>query len=187
MLAHLENCSDRYQTNWAYGTASYSKGAIFLSQLEYIIGKENTALGLKKYFEDFSFKHPTPNDIKRTMEKVSEIHLGWYLNEWTQTTHTIDYAVKSIDEKTIVLERIGQMPMPIDLEVEYKDGTRDTFYIPLEMMRGNKPTSSTILDDWGWANPLYKFKAKKELKLVEIDPSQLMADVNLENNRKRSE
>ena len=179
--------SDRYQTNWAYGTASYSKGAIFLSQLEYIIGKENTALGLKKYFEDFSFKHPTPNDIKRTMEKVSEIHLGWYLNEWTQTTHTIDYAVKSIDEKTIVIERIGQMPMPIDLEVEYKDGSRETFYIPLEMMRGNKPTSSTILDDWGWANPLYKFKAKKELKLVEIDPSQLMADVNLENNRKRSE
>ena len=103
----LATHSDRYDTNWAYGTASYSKGNLFLSQLEYIIGKENTAKGLKKYFKDFSFKHPTPNDIKRTMEKVSGIHLGWYLNEWTQTTHTIDYSIKSIEEKTITLETVS--------------------------------------------------------------------------------
>ena len=109
------------------------------------------AKGLKKYFNDFSFKHPTPNDIKRSMEKVSGIHLDWYLNEWTQTTHKIDYGVKSVDGKTITLERIGQMPMPIDLEVEYTDGSKETFNIPLRMMRGVKPTSATILKDWGWA------------------------------------
>ena len=183
----LSTHSDRYHTNWAYGTASYSKGALFLSQLEYIIGKEHTAKGLKKYFEDFSFMHPTPNDFKRTMEKLSGIHLGWYLNEWTQTTHTIDYGVKSIDKKTVVLERIGQMPMPIDVAVEYKDGTRETFNIPLEMMRGSKPTSATLLEDWGWTNPIYKFETKKELKSVVIDPSKLMADVFLENNRKTLE
>ena len=178
----LATHSDRYDTNWAYGTASYSKGNLFLSQLEYIIGKENTAKGLKKYFKDFSFKHPTPNDIKRTMEKVSGIHLGWYLNEWTQTTHTIDYSIKSIEEKTITLERIGQMPMPIDLEVVFVDGSRESFNIPLEMMRGNKPTSAIVLKDWGWAYPTYKFEVTKEIKSVEIDVSKLMADVFLENN-----
>ena len=178
----LATHSDRYDTNWAYGTASYSKGNLFLSQLEYIIGKENTAKGLKKYFKDFSFKHPTPNDIKRTMEKVSGIHLGWYLNEWTQTTHTIDYSIKSVEEKTITLERIGQMPMPIDLEVVFVDGSRESFNIPLEMMRGNKPTSAIVLKDWGWAYPTYKFEVTKEIKSVEIDVSKLMADVFLENN-----
>ena len=179
----LSTHSDRYDTNWAYGTASYSKGNLFLSQLEYIIGKENTAKGLLKYYKDFSFKHPTPNDVKRTMEKVSGIHLGWYLNEWTQTTHTIDYAVKSIDDKTIILERIGQMPMPIDLEVVYVDGSRQRFNIPLEMMRGNKPTSATILKDWGWAYPTYTFQTAKIIKSVIIDKSKLMADMNEDNNR----
>ena len=178
----LSTHADRYHTNWAYGTASYSKGNIFLSQLEYVIGKENVANGLKKYFNDFSFKHPTPNDIKRSMEKTAGIDLGWYLNEWTQTTHTIDYGVKSVDNKTITLERIGQMPMPMDVEVTYTDGTSESFNIPLEMMRGAKPISATILKDWGWANPTYSFTVSKTVKSVTIDKSGLMADINLENN-----
>jgi hypothetical protein len=32
------------------------------------------------------------------------------------------------------LERIGLMPMPIDLLVEYTDGTMESFYIPLRQM-----------------------------------------------------
>ena len=178
----LSTHADRYETNWAYGTASYSKGNIFLSQLEYVIGEENVAKGLKKYFTDFSFKHPIPNDIKRSMEKVSGIHLDWYLNEWTQTTHVIDYGIKNVDGSKITLERIGQMPMPIDFEVIYTDGSKENFYIPLEMMRGEKPTTAKLLDDWAWANPLYIFDAGKAVQNVIIDKSGLMADVNLENN-----
>jgi hypothetical protein len=179
---NLATHADRYETNWAYGTASYSKGNIFLSQLEYVIGAENVAKGLKKYFTDFSFKHPTPNDIKRSMEKVSGIHLDWYLNEWTQTLHTIDYGIKAVDGKKITLERIGKMPMPIDLEVTYTDGSTESFNIPLRIMRGAKPTSAKIIEDWAWANPVYSFDASKTVKSVLIDKSGLMADINLENN-----
>ncbi|UAM97467.1 M1 family metallopeptidase [Polaribacter litorisediminis] len=178
----LSTHADRYNTNWAYGTASYSKGNIFLSQLEYVIGPENVAKGLKKYFTDFSFKHPTPNDIKRSMEKVSGIHLDWYLNEWTQTTHTIDYGIKSVEGNSVTLERIGQMPMPIDVEVVYQDDTKESFNIPLRMMRGSKPTTANVIEDWPWAHPTYTFKATKEVKSVTIDKSGLMADINLENN-----
>ncbi len=179
----LSTHADRYNTNWAYGTASYSKGAIFLAQLEYVIGADNVNKGLKKYFDDFSFKHPTPNDIKRSMEKVSGIHLDWYLNEWTQTTHTIDYGVKSVDGKTITLERKGQMPMPVDVSVTYTDGSTEEFNIALEIMRGNKPTSATILKDWGWAYPTYSFDVSKEVKSVQIDKSGFMADIDLTNNK----
>ena len=178
----LTTHSDRFNTNRGYGFAAYGKGSMFLAQLEYIIGAENTAKGLKKYFADFSFKHPTPNDVKRSMEKISGIHLDWYLNEWTQTLHTIDYGIKSVDGKIITLERIGQMPMPIDLEVTYTDGSKESFNIPLRMMRGHKPTSATIIKDWGWAYPTYTFTTSKTVKAVEIDKSKLMADVNLDNN-----
>lgn len=44
---------------------------------------------LQKYYQDFKFKHPTPNDFIRTAEKVSGLQLGWYLNEFMQTTHTL--------------------------------------------------------------------------------------------------
>ena len=178
----LSTHADRYNTNTAYGVASYSKGNIFLSQLEYVIGAKNVADGLKKYFVDFSFKHPTPNDVKRSMEKVSGIHLDWYLNEWTQTIHTIDYGIKAVDGKNITLERIGQMPMPIDVEVTYTDGSIENFNIPLRMMRGNKPTSATILEDWAWANPVYSFEVFKNVKFVVLDKSKLMADIDHDNN-----
>ena len=50
------------------------------------------------------------------------------------------------------------------------------------MMRGEKPTTAKLLDDWAWANPLYIFDAGKAVQNVIIDKSGLMADVNLENN-----
>jgi aminopeptidase N len=180
----LATHADRFHLNSSYSTASYSMGNIFLSQLEYIIGKENVQKGLKKYFTDFSFKHPTPNDVKRSMEKVSGIHLDWYLNEWTQTTHTIDYSVRSIRNKQIILQRHGKMPMPIDVRVTYKDGTLEDFTIPLQMMRGNKPTTATVLKDWSWSHPVYRFKVSKEISSVEIDPSKLMADIYPADNKK---
>jgi len=81
----LATHADRFNTNAAYGIGSYTKGTIFLSQLNYIIGDENTKATIKKYFTDFKFKHPTPNDFIRTAEKISGLQLNWYLNEWIET------------------------------------------------------------------------------------------------------
>ena len=186
--------SDRYELNFAYGVAAYSKGAIFLSQLGYIIGQDKLMETLRKYYQDFKFKHPTPNDIKRTAEKVSGMELDWYLTDWTQTTNTIDYGIKAVEaegQKTKVsLERIGLMPMPIDILVLYNDGTQETLYAPLRMMHGEKENpypnlKRTVLQDWPWAYSNYDFILDKELtnvKAIVLDPSQLMADVNEENN-----
>ena len=185
--------ADRYHTNRGYGIAAYSKGAVFLSQLEYVIGKENLKKTLLRYFSEWAFKHPTTNDFIRVAEKVSGAELDWYLMDWTQTTNTIDYGIKNViaDEgkTTITIKRNGLMPMPIDVKVTYEDGEVDNFYIPLQMMRADKPNpysygSWIVLSDWAWANPNYSFivKRNKKVKRVVIDSSGLMADINLENN-----
>ena len=185
--------ADRYTTNTGYGVAAYSKGAVFLSQLEYVIGKDNLNKTLLRYYKEWAFKHPTPNDFIRVAEKVSGAELDWYLTDWTQTTNTIDYGIKNIvsekEKTTITIERIGLMPMPIDIKVTYEDGATDNFYIPLQMMRTNKPNpqlseSWNVLPDWAWAYPNYSFVLKKDKKIksVAIDASSLMADINLENN-----
>ena len=178
----LTTHADRYNLNGAYGAAAYSKGAVFLAQLGYIIGDDNLKKTIKRYFKDFSFKHPKPLDIVRTAERVTDLELDWYLIDFGQTTNTIDYGIKSIEGKTITLERIGLMPMPIDLSVTYSDGSKEEFHIPLQMMRGEKPTSATIINDWAWAMPTYTFEASKTVKSVEIDASKMMADVKRENN-----
>lgn len=185
---------DRYDENRPYSISSYVKGSIFLSQLEYVIGKDNVDATLKRYFNDFKFKHPTPNDIKRTAERVSGAELDWYLIDWAETTNTIDYGIKDVADNagktTVTLERIGRMPMPIDLKVDYTDGTSENFYIPLRMMNFIKPNPNpnqkrTILEDWAWAQSNYSFtidKNKTAIKKITIDPSGLMADVKQTNN-----
>jgi hypothetical protein len=193
----LSTHGDRYDENRSYSIASYVKGELFLSQLEYLIGKENQMKTVKRFYSDFKFKHPTPNDVKRTAERVSGALLDWYLIDWTQTLNTIDYGIKNVDAATdgvqktgISLERIGRMPMPIDLLVEYTDGSIESFYIPLRMMGYEKenPTPEikrTILKDWTWGNPNYFFeldKPKSSIKKITIDPSGLMADVKRDNN-----
>ena len=176
--------ADRFEHNMAYSIAAYNKGQVFLEQLGYVIGSDNLAKTIKKYYTDFSFKHPRPIDIIRSAEKVSGLELDWYLMDWTQTTKTIDYAVTSVEGNKVSLSRIGRMPMPLDLKIEYTDGSTEDLYIPLQMMRGEKPTSATILKDWAWAYPTYVFTAKKAVKSIEIDPRERMADIDKTNNKK---
>src|SRR5690606_36681162 len=127
----LTTHADRCAINAAYSLASYYKGAVFLDQLGYIMGEEILQKTIKKYFDDFAFKHPTPNDIIRTAEKVSGLNLDWYLTDFAQTTNTIDYGVQSVEGNTITLQRVGLTPMPIDVTVTYMDDTTADFYIPL--------------------------------------------------------
>ena len=182
--------ADRFKYNTGYGMSAYDKGSVFLSQLQYVIGKENFDNTLKRYFDDWSFKHPKPNDFIRSAEKVSGLELDWYLLDWAQSTMTIDYSVNSlygVDNKTrIVLKRIGQMGMPIDLRIKLKSGETLDYNIPMTKMRGSKPLqSSTLLKSWSWAKPYYEVWLdvdSKNISKITIDPKNEMADINRGNN-----
>lgn len=191
----LSTHADRYDLNMAYGISAYSKGEVFLVQLGYLIGQENLNKTIKRYYNDYKFTHPTPNDIKRVAEKVSGANLDWYLLDWTLTTNTIDYSIKEVSEANaantkVVFERKGRMPMPLDVMVEYTDGTKEFFYIPNTLMRWEKPNpypeiKGNVLKGWDWAYPTFTFeiaKPKDKIKSITIDPENMMADVNKEDN-----
>ncbi len=186
---------DHYNTNRAYGTVAYSMGAIFLNQLKYIIGEDNFYKGMKLYYNTWKMRHPEPNDFIKVMEKVSGLQLHWFLRYWINTTKKIDYGITtalSVNDGTLItLSKVGDFPMPIDLLVSYKDGTKELVYISVNEMMGNKPVENkTIarveLDSWPWVNPTYTLKIDKpisEIESIEIDPTQRMADINRKNNK----
>lgn len=187
--------SDHYTTNTAYGTSAYAMGTIFLHQLKYIIGDELFYKGMRRYYNTWKFRHPEPNDFMRVMEKVSGLQLRWYMSYWVNTTKKIDYGIGSIIEKDgyafVTLERVGEFPMPVDLVVTYKDGSKALFYIPVNETLGNKQVedkslSRTDLDAWPWVYPTYTLMLSNrvsEISTIEIDPSLRMADVERRNNK----
>ncbi|WP_215224719.1 M1 family metallopeptidase [Echinicola shivajiensis] len=187
--------ADHYHSNYAYGSAAYSKGAVFLVQLGYIIGEENRDKGMLNYFNQWKFKHPKTNDVVRVMEKQSGLELDWYKEYWVNSTKTIDYAITSVEEAgkntQITLQRNGLMPMPVDLVITYQNGSQEMVYLPLVIQRGSKPEEAGMpkrikTQRWPWTNITTEVVLEKDIsdiKSIEIDPSQRMADINRENNK----
>jgi len=218
----LTTHADHFNSNAAYTQAAYGKGAVFLGQIPYIIGEGAFDRGMLRYYDDWHFKHPNPNDFIRVMERESGLELDWYKEHFMNTTNTIDYSIASVvkggkaskdtvvtkakkgsyiitggtaDKKgtTIYLEKIGRMPMPLDVVVTYTEKRLPkikTYNIPLEMMRGNKPDehqngNQTVMPDWKWTHSVYELHipiSLKSIEKIEIDASKRLADVNRENN-----
>jgi hypothetical protein len=185
--------ANRYDYNLAYEVSAYSKGAVFLSQLGYIIGEDKLAKTLKEYYRLHQFKHPVPNDFRRIAEQVSGIQLKWYLTDWTQTISTIDYGIRSVDGdeiKTVVtIERIGAMPMPLEILVNFNDGPSEVYYIPIPLMRSEKENPYAmkwkLQKDWPWARSEYELiinHPKSKIVDIFIDPTYYMADIDRDNN-----
>jgi hypothetical protein len=183
--------ADYYNSNFAYSNEAYNKGAVFAEQLGYIIGQQQLEETFLKFYELWKFKHPTANDFKRVAEEVSGINLKWYFNLFINTTRTIDYAIQGINGNTVTILNKSNLAMPLDILVEYADGSRELFYIPLREMRGEKPTEDyeiykgvqrTVLEDWFWTKPTYTFDVNKKPTKIWIDPTQRLADVESADN-----
>ena len=185
--------SDHYNTNMAYSSAAYSKGATFLGVLGYIISDSLRDKTLLNYYNIWKFKHPNANDFTRVAEKTSGIQLQWFKEYWVNSTKTVDYGLNDIQagEKGAILsiQRVGKMPMPVEVYVTYKDGSSETHYMPLDLMlSGKKAEAANWIThaEWKWTAPTYSFELSKpisQLKSIEIDPSQRMPDVNRTNNK----
>jgi hypothetical protein len=185
--------SDHYNTNYAYSSAAYSKGATFLGLLGYIVGDSVRDQIMLNYYKTWKFKHPNANDFIRVAEKTSGIQLEWFKEYWVNSTKTIDYGLTDIqtgpNSATINIQRLGKMPVPVEVVITYKDGSTELHYIPLDLMLANKANEGgnrIVHAEWKWTQPVYSFETLKPIttiKSIEIDPSYRMPDINRSNNK----
>ncbi|MEO7308997.1 MAG: M1 family metallopeptidase [Chitinophagaceae bacterium] len=181
-------------TNFAYNGNAYTKGAIFMSQLGYVVGEANLDKILLEYYKKWRFKHPNPNDFITVAQKASGMQLQWYLQYFLYTTKTVDYSIDSLwadgSNTNIRIRNVGQMPMPIDVLLTFKDGSKELHYISLDMMFGAKPPENNfprkVYAPWPFINETYTINTSQKISdivNVEIDPSQRLADVDKLKNK----
>ena len=146
---------------------------------------------LKRYFDEWAYKHPNASDFKRIVEKESGIELDWYFEYFVNTTKTIDYSIHEImsDEKgTQILLKKGEMPMPVEFNIVLQNGTISKYYIPTVLMRGEKEVelNTKILSDWAWTNPYYSIRldqAPSEIKEIQLHTTGHIADIEPLNDK----
>ena len=82
------------------------------------------------------------------------------------------------------------MPMPVDVELTYKDGSKELHNLPLNLMFGAKQQEDPNIpqiqhEPWLWTRTTYVFSSDKkitDIAEVNIDPSKRLADVDRRNN-----
>ena len=171
----------------------YYKTASMLYNLQYTLGDSLFAAAMKHYFTQWKIAHPYFEDFKSSIINFTHVDLNWFFDQWFETTKTIDYAVKRIqnvpgsDSVRITFERKGEMQMPIDFNVIAKDGQHYQYYIPNTWFAKN--TSATVLDKWyGWAklHPSYTatIHVPSGVRHVQIDTTNRLVDINMMDNYK---
>lgn len=186
----LTTPADYFDKNRNYGISAYSRGQVFVAQLRYIVGEESFNKAMLAYFDKWKFKHPNPWDFIKVVEDESGIQLDWYLNFWMNTTKPIDYAVVDMEKDkpgvNIILEKIGSMPMPVEVRILTKNGQTRTYYIPVTSMFGQKEDKNLLLSKpWSWTSKNYSLYVpikRKEIEKITIDAGEWTADIDRSNN-----
>ena len=188
--------SDIFKDDMAYSFSTYVKGSFVLPMLEYVIGDDKFKLLMKEYYNKWHFKHPHSNDFQRLAEKISGMELDWFFDEWLRTTKKCDYAITSFSGNWIEidkqrkynvkcnLENRDEIVMPLDLTINFVDGTSQKAIIPVDW-NPKKEINSILLPRWDWVDKNYSFEYnfEKQVTSIEIDPSLRMKDLNRLNNK----
>jgi hypothetical protein len=153
------------------GTATYSKAPIALYALGAIVGDSAVRRAFAKYAVTWKFKHPTPWDFFMSMNHSLGQNLDWFWYQWFFTTYTVDQAIESVKDATVLIRDNGDRAMPVILRVEYTDGTSATVTKPANVwFRGNRSVTVAIPSQG------------KTIKSIALDPENRFQDVNLANN-----
>lgn len=170
-----------------FGNNGYSKPAAGLVMLrEKILGPERFDLAFQEYAKKWSFKHPQPADFFRTLASGSGDRLDYFWRGWFYTTYNNDQAITKLETQDaqqligsttrgkyyhrMTIENTGGLVLPVELEVEFADGTKKRVSLPAEVWRNNEKLHE------------YGFFSDKEISKVTVDPDQGYADVDRSNN-----
>ncbi len=153
--------------------AAYDKPAILLFALRRLIGGEVFDRALRRYAQSWSFKHPYPWDFFSIVEGESGRDLDWFWRAWFYETGTLDQSIAEVvpgsGSLRITVENRSGAVMPVELGIEFEDGTTSRVDWPVEVWAGTRRVTRQVNVD----RPVVR---------VVIDPEQYYPDVDRSNN-----
>ena len=156
------------------GMIAYYKPAMGLYLLrEYILGEERFDNAFRSYIKTWAFKHPQPNDFFNHMENVAGENLDWFWKGWFYGTGNIDLAIDNVEAfqggYVLSVSNPGDIPMPVQIKVTYKDGSLEDVNLPVEIWQRG--------DTWK-----YLLNTDKQVQSITVDPDKILPDVNASND-----
>ena len=152
---------------------SYPKPALGYLFVKDFLGDSLFNKALHYYIEQWRGKHPMPYDFFNCINFASGKNLNWFWKKWFFNSGFPDLAISKVTNKsnqfTVVITSKGNKPVPVDLTIQYADGTK-------EMIRRN-------ISVWQTGNKTFKlnFTPKSSVRSLELG-SLYVPDVNKKDN-----
>lgn len=80
-------------TGYNYGSIVYAKTAIIFDYLMNSVGVEKFDEGMRFYFDNWKFKHPTSTDLLKTLEYHCSSDLSWFVEGMILGVGKLDYKI----------------------------------------------------------------------------------------------
>ncbi len=155
------------------GNNEYGKPALGYLAVKDLLGDVVFKKALQTYMSRWNSKHPTPWDFFYSMNEGAEKDLNWFWHNWFFTNGYIDLAIEKVEKErkgyAVALKNIGGFFAPVDVKIEYEDGTKDTLHLTPEAWHAN-PKATTV-----------HIATKKTLKTLVLDGGIFM-DADMSNN-----
>ncbi len=88
----------------AGGALSYGKTALWLATLERYLGWEVLQPAMSRFFHDWKYRHPQPDDFFDTLSEVAGQDLSWFFEQVYHSSEVFDYAVLSVSSEPAAVE-----------------------------------------------------------------------------------
>jgi len=156
-------------TSFNYGGVIYHKSALTYNYLLNYLGEDTFNKAMQTFFEQWKFKHPYPEDLKKCFEDVTGKNLSWYFDDILGTNKKIDYAISGVKNDEVTIKNKASLNTPFCIS-------------------GIDKGNNVLFTNW-----YDGFEGKKEIKFnpenvskLKIDYYEAIPEVNRKNNTIRT-
>ena len=118
-------------------------------------------------------KHPIPWDMFNSFSNINGKDLSWYWNNWFFTSNYMDVAADKVEQSktgyTVIIKNIGGFAIPLDMVIEYADGTSETIHQTATIWEKDQQTA------------MVDIKTAKKITFLKLDGG-IFVDADDKNN-----
>jgi hypothetical protein len=130
---------------WTLRVNIYVRPGLAYDFLHDLMGRDLFLKCLHEYMRRWNGKHPMPFDFFFTFNEVSGKDLNWYWEPWFFENGYPDLAIKDAsyndDTIEIVVEKVGNIPTPVSINVSCEDDSIVEFYETAAVWEGGNKTA----------------------------------------------
>lgn len=109
-----------------YGVDIYQNTAWMLTLMERRLGTWMFDKAMKRYYDEWKFRHPGPEDMRQVFERTTNQDLGWFFSDAMQWLPNVDYTLDRVESdgqnaSLLITNRRGAPNTPFSI-TGFKDG-----------------------------------------------------------------